>query len=313
MKWVGECVVDDDMWSVLMHDRDYLAERNFEQLTCEQQLAVNNELSLFWSSEKPPVALVKSNTIIVAGRPVELRTYFPIDDTEGQVIVWVHGGGWKEGSLDGYDRLMRILANAARCPVVGIGYTKAPKAQFPSQLGELRSAFLYIAEVLFPARTHRGIAGYSAGANLTLAALSACSDELGRGYFERACLACGVYGYDFDTPSYRQYDDGVFGSSKARIRDLIETYAPGAVDRRDPLVFPVHTRQDVCSDFLVVSAEHDLLRDDSHKLAGCLRTQGNRVSRLEVPGVTHIFLQRSMRLPIANRVIEDMALYLTGL
>lgn len=311
MKQPEPPLIDEDMRAVLDHDERFLAARRFDQLSAEQQLAVNDELALHWSSERPPVALVTSEAIVVSGRPVELRTFFPKNDMSESYIVWVHGGGWKEGSLDGYERLMRILANAARCAVVGIGYTKAPGAQFPAQLEELHSAFRHISETLLPDRRQRSIAGYSAGANLILAALSAYSDDLGRGYFQRACLACGVYDCDFETPSYRQYD-GQFGSSKARMLDILETYAPGAVSRRDPLVFPLHARQDVCNDFYILSAQHDLLTDESDRLVASLRAQGKTVAAQEVRGVTHIFLQRSMRLPVACRTIEDMGLYLAG-
>ena len=229
MRQLEPFLIDEGMRAVLEHDERFLAERQFDRLSPEERLAVNDELALYWSSERPPVALVTSETIVVAGRPVELRVFFPKNDTGDSYVVWVHGGGWKEGSLDGYERLMRILANAACCAVVGIGYSKAPGARFPAQLLELRSAFYAISETLFPDRGQRSISGYSAGANLILAALSAYSDDLGHGYFQKACLACGVYDWDFGTVSYRQYDDELFGSSKARMLELLETYAPGAL------------------------------------------------------------------------------------
>lgn len=305
-------LIDDDMRAVLEHDARFLDERNFERLSEAAQLAVNDELSLYWSSEKPPVEHVESEALTVADRQVELRTFFPVGDTGDRYIVWVHGGGWKEGSLDGYERLMRILANASKCAVVGIGYTKAPEAQFPSQLHEVYAAFQYISSEIFPGRKHRSVAGYSAGANLILATLSAYSGELAPGYFECACLACGVYDCDFDTASYAAYDNAVLGSSKARMLDILETYAPGAVARCDPLVFPVNSRQNACERFLIVYAEHDLLRDDSLKLAGSLKTQGKEVTTRKILGVTHIFLQRSMRLPIAHQTIVDMGKYLSA-
>ncbi|NIA69379.1 alpha/beta hydrolase [Pelagibius litoralis] len=305
-------VIDDDMRAALEHDAAFLEQRNFDLLAADGQLALNDELSLYWSSEKPPVAFVKSEMIVVADRSIELRTFFPKGDMTDRYIVWVHGGGWNEGSLDGYERLMRILANSARCAVVGIGYTKAPVAQFPTQLNELYSAFQYISKVLFPDRPCRSVAGYSAGANLIVSTLTAYAEELGPDYFQRAGLACGVYDCDFGLPSYSRYDNTVLGSSKARLLDILETYAPGAISRRDPLVFPVHSHQGVCSDFLVVYAEHDLLRDDSIKLAESLRDQGKNVMARQISGVTHIFLQRSMRVSVAYQTIVDMGKYLSA-
>lgn len=312
MRQLDEFLIDDDMRAALEHDIRFFQERNFESLTAAEQIAANDELSLYWSAEKPPVAEVKSEILMAGGRPVELRSFFPTDDAADRVIVWVHGGGWKEGSLDGYERLMRILANSANCAVVGVGYTKAPEAQFPSQLNELYAAFQYVSNVLFPGRTHRSVAGYSAGANLLLSTLSAYDNELGVGYFQRACLACGVYDCDSGTPSYNEYDNTALGSSRTRMLDILETYAPGAVARGDPLVFPVDSHQNACDRFLIVYAEHDLLRDDSIKLAKSLRAQGKDVTTRKVPGVAHIFLQRSMRVPIAFQTIVDMGKYLSG-
>ncbi len=312
MMQLDEFLIDEDMRAVIEHDRQYLEERNFEQLTDEEQLKINNELSLYWSADKPSVDCIQSEILIVANRSIELRTYFPKDDVRTKYIVWVHGGGWKEGSLDGYDRLMRILANAARCAVVGIGYTKAPAAQFPAQINELRSGFEYIAETMLPDRPVRVVAGYSAGANLILSTLVAYQDELGRGYFRRACLACGVYDCDFSTRSYNRYDDAWFGNSKARMRQVLEIYAPGAISRHDPVVFPLRSNQSVCNDFLIIYAEHDLLRDDSVNLVESLRSQGKSVTARQIAGVTHIFLQRSMRIPIAFRTIVDIGEYLSA-
>lgn len=204
---------------------------------------------------------------------------------------------------------MRILANAAKCPVIGIGYSKAPGAQFPAQVDELFAAFRYIAKTMFPDRRERRVAGYSAGANLILSTLAAYREELGQGYFQRACLVCGVYDCDIATPSYDLYDDAPFGSSRARMLELFETYAPGAVSRSDPLVFPIRSHQSVCDNFLIVYAEHDLLRDDSVNLVESLHTQGKNVTARQILGVTHIFLQRSMKVAIAFRTITDMGEY----
>ncbi len=308
----GDFPLDPDMRAALERDAAFLAERNYEVASEAEKLAISEALSLSWNTDRPPVEPVRSETIRVAGRPVELRTYQPGDDTGDGYVIWVHGGGWNEGSLDIYDRLMRVLANASACPVTGIGYTRVPKARYPAQIGELVHACRHIAERIFPERRHRFIGGYSAGANLILSSMLVHEDTLGAGYFSGACLACGVFDYDLSSHSHLLYD-GYFDSSATRLNGIIEDYAPGAIARRDPIVFPVNGSPALCDRFLVIAAEHDMLRDDSMRLAAHLKKIGKDVTTRCVPSVSHIFLQRSMGVEAGQRTIVETGAYFAGL
>ena len=258
------------------------------------------------------MADVRSVHLSVGGRRVELRSFHPSNDTGERYVVWVHGGGWKEGTLDGNERLMRVLANSSECVVVGVEYSKVPECRFPTQIDELYEACRHIDGSLFPDRQTRSIAGYSAGANLVLAVMAKYDSLFPKNYFAGAGLICGVYGVDFETPSYRRYADAPFGRSRTSMIEILDDYAPGAIERQDPLVFPIDANPCACRDFLIVSAEHDLLRDDSAELARRLSSQGVDATHHQVPGVTHIFIQRSMRVQKAQSAIERVGTYLSG-
>jgi hypothetical protein len=47
-----------------------------------------------------------------------VRIYTPLDAPVGlfPCLVYLHGGGWVLGSLEGYETLCRTLANRTRCP-----------------------------------------------------------------------------------------------------------------------------------------------------------------------------------------------------
>src|SRR2546429_40652 len=49
-------------------------------------------------------------------------------------LLFLHGGGWVVGDLDGADPLCRALANRAGCLVVSIDYPLAPEHRFPAAL-----------------------------------------------------------------------------------------------------------------------------------------------------------------------------------
>ena len=48
-----------------------------------------------------------------------------------RAILYLHGGGYVVGDLDTHDRIMRLLALKADCPVLGIDYALSPERRFP--------------------------------------------------------------------------------------------------------------------------------------------------------------------------------------
>ncbi len=302
-------LLSDEMRDVLAFDQAFRDVHDFTEKSVEEQILIESMLSLHWAADGPEMESIHSVMLPIGDNRIELRTFTPANDAGDRYVVWVHGGGWREGSLDGYERLMRVLAESAACPVVGVGYTMAPMAQFPRQIGELLAAYEFVAKQLLPQRTLRYVAGYSAGANLIMSSLTYYQERLGKDYFARAALACGVYDCEFTTASYQNYE-GYFGSSSTRMTQLLELYAPGAIARQDPVVFSVNSRQNVCRNFLILTAEHDLLKDESGRLVASLSSQGHNAAHLEIPGVTHIFIQRSRAMVAARQAIQKLGRYL---
>src|SRR5262249_60868199 len=76
-----------------------------------------------------PVARVED---VVIGRPdggaaLPARAYWPTGLEPVGALVWLHGGGWCIGDLDGFDRVCRSLCNAAAATAVSIDYRLAPE------------------------------------------------------------------------------------------------------------------------------------------------------------------------------------------
>lgn len=60
-------------------------------------------------------------------------------------VVWVHGGAWVSGDKNNVDNYLKILASYGYT-TVGVDYTIAPEAQYPTPLLQLNDALKYLQE-----------------------------------------------------------------------------------------------------------------------------------------------------------------------
>ncbi|ASO20014.1 acetyl esterase/lipase [Actinoalloteichus hoggarensis] len=104
---------------------------------------------------------------------VPVRVYVP--DSAGvaaPVLLWIHGGAFMLGDLDGSDSWCTRLADAAECVVVSVDYRLAPEHPYPAGLQDCLAVLDWIAEEAAahgwdPARI--AVGGSSAGAGLAAA------------------------------------------------------------------------------------------------------------------------------------------------
>jgi epsilon-lactone hydrolase len=94
---------------------------------------------------------------------------------DGQRILYLHGGGYVVGSLEGYRSLTAHLAVQTGARVDSLGYRLAPEHPYPAALDDALAAYRAILAETSPDRI--AIAGDSAGGGLTLALLLAARDE----------------------------------------------------------------------------------------------------------------------------------------
>ena len=90
----------------------------------------------------------------------------------GRGLIFVHGGGWVAGTLDGYDHLCLRLSREAQATVVSVDYRLAPEHPFPAALEDCCAAVLWVQgnrDELGISTGQLTIAGSSAGGNLALA------------------------------------------------------------------------------------------------------------------------------------------------
>lgn len=188
-------------------------------------------------------------------------------------IVFAHGGGFVLGDLDTHDAVVRRLAAATGRTVVAVDYRRAPEHPFPAAADDV----LTVLDAQPPGRL--AVAGDSAGGFLAILAALARRDRV-----DAQLLVCPVAGLTLDQPSVAAKGTG-HGLDAGELREWISWWAADAAP--DPLT------EDLAGlpAALVVTCEHDPLRDGGDRYASRLRTAGVRVVHRTEPGLEHNFAQ----------------------
>ncbi len=88
------------------------------------------------------------------------------------LLVFFHGGGWVQGSVDSHDSGCRWVADRAGVRVLSVGYRRAPEHVFPAAFDDALAAYLAAAESPGDFGADRvAVGGDSAGGNLAAAAV----------------------------------------------------------------------------------------------------------------------------------------------
>ncbi|RKQ86551.1 acetyl esterase [Solirubrobacter pauli] len=219
----------------------------------------------------------------IAGVPV--RVYEPAEATG--TIAYLHGGGWVMGSRDSVDAVCRALAGDARARVVSVGYRLAPEHPFPAALDDTLNVVRALEGPV-------AVAGDSAGGNL--AAVAAL--KLPNVVFQ--LLIYPVTDAGLNTPSYSEFD-GDFGLTAASMRRFFKLYLDGA-DGLQPDVSPLRADLGAAPPALVITASHDVLRDDGEAYAAALPDAELR----RIDGTVHGFW-RWQTTEIARTTVREAA------
>lgn len=244
-------------------------------------------------------ALVRPSTIGVGairdldadGVPVRLYVPPGEEDHVTGALVWLHGGGWVLGSIDGHDDLCRALCRGSGHRVVSVEYRLAPEDPFPAGLDDTRTSLRWIVEHadslgIDPARV--AIGGDSAGANL--AAVVAHDPPVP---LCQQVLVYPVADARGGSDSYLAWGDGHFLTASG-MAWFVDLYLSGGVgDPSDPRVSPLlaDTAAVAASPpTLVIVAECDVLRDEGVAYARRLSEAGVTTSLVEFAGQIHGFV-----------------------
>jgi len=234
-----------------------------------------------------------------------IRIYRPSDEPNLPVMLYLHGGGWVIGNMDGFEPTVRSLSNKGNFVVVQVQYQKAPEHPFPTPFNDCYSTLEWIvknAQILKIDSTKIGVGGDSAGGNLAAAvAIKARDTGLVALAFQMLVYPCT--GHDGSLPSASSNAEG-FGLTSKVMRWFESQYAPTQKELSNPYAFPAVSKDlSKLAPAIVVTAEYDPLADDGRLYAESLANAGVNVIFKEYEGAIHGFNALAGIAPeIANEV-----------
>jgi acetyl esterase len=231
---------------------------------------------------------------------VPVRVYRPAGG-ERAALVYLHGGGWVLGGLDSHGPLCQTLAARSGQAVVAVDYRLAPEHRYPAAVEDAWIAFRWA-----HARFDRlAVGGDSAGGHLTATVARRARDA------EQALtlqvLAYPATDHGCEWPSYRQYTTGP-AFHTAEMRWYWEQFLDDPSRAGEADCSPLRT--DVLSGLapaLVLTAEHDPLRDEGEAYAHALREAGVPVTLHRYDGLIHGFLRMPGVIARADQVLSLVA------
>jgi acetyl esterase len=229
------------------------------------------------------------------------------------LVVYLHGGGWTIGSLETHDRMCRRLAGGCGAAVLAIGYRLAPEHPWPASVEDTVAALCWVASAppeLGEMPDAVAVAGDSAGGTLAALACLRLRDEHPAALPGLQVLLYANTDLTGAQPSMREKAAG-WGLDADTVRFFNSQWVPDRTRWSDPGVSPLHAPDlSGLPGALIVTAEHDPLRDESEAYARRLRDAGIDVELRREPGLIHNFMLLDEVSPAcaaaAGRVAADL-------
>jgi acetyl esterase len=265
-----------------------------QEMTVEGARAMGASLAAM-AGPAPEMARVEDHIVARDDGDVPLRVLVPIEPPQG-VIVFYHGGGWVMGKIDEYETMARKIAERTSCAVVLVEYRLAPEHRYPTAVDDSYAALEWVAEHLSDIAGTEDplmVAGDSAGGNLAAIMAVRARDRSG----PRIALQILIYPVtdaDFDRSSFADPENQLLLTKDAMVWAW-DQYLPDPSRRAEPDASPLRT-PDLAGlpPVVVLTAEHDVLRDEGEAYADRLEEAGVPVDRRRYAGQMHGFFTQLM-------------------
>ncbi|KAI8371636.1 alpha/beta hydrolase fold-domain-containing protein [Radiomyces spectabilis] len=209
-------------------------------------------------------------------------------------ILFIHGGAWMYGNYGTHCGVVHELVNRTPAVVVFVHYSLSPEHKYPLALEQCYAALSWMVdnhESLYINPQNIAVIGDSAGGNLSSALTLLAQERMNEYVICCLVLYYPVLNDSFDDKSYQENEfDSIL--SKEKMIYIWNAYCASS-DRDKPTAVPFKATQDQLKRFpptLVITAEHDVLRDEGEQLANKLQQVGVVANSIRYYGVQHRFL-----------------------
>lgn len=239
---------------------------------------------------------------------LEARLYTPCSKQAGMpLLVYFHGGGFIMGDVDTHDDACRLICEGSGMQVLSVGYRLAPEHPFPAAVDDAMAAARWaLAQCSALGASGVALGGDSAGANLAaVTAIQMAHKDL------PVVAQLLIYpGTDRTRarPSHTQFGSGYFLDAKER--DLFyRCYLAGRPElEADWRVSPLLAEcPQGLAPALLVTAGHDMLRDEGLAYAQHLTRHGTAVRSLHYAHLAHGFINLASVHRQSHRAVQEIA------
>lgn len=258
--------------------------------------------ALFWVDDQP------CETQDTNANGVPVRWLKAPGANEQQVLIYLHGGGFKMGSLTSHHDLMVRLSDAGGCRVLGVDYRLLPEHGFPEPLLDVLAVYDWLLAQGFEPN-QLAIAGDSAGGGLAAATLLALRDK-GRALPAAAVLLSAWTDLSASGASYETRADADPIHQRPMIVALAAQYLGEGGDPLNPLASPLHGELAGLPPLLLQVGDRETGLDDSTQFAAKARAAGVAVELQVWPEMIHVFQQFAAELSEAREAIAGIGTFL---
>ena len=225
-------------------------------------------------------------------------------------ILYLHGGGYCIGSPAAHRNLTSRLSAVSGMSVLSLDYRLAPEHPFPAAVRDSVPAFHWMTEngPQGPGRAKGSfVVGDSAGGGLalsTLVKIRALADRQANA--EIALSAWAAMTLSGESWQTRVHEDLLV--SRAGSERMIDWILPKG-GRNQPLISPVFANLEDLPPLYLIAGDHEVLRDDTTRMAALARMMGVEVVSEVYPEMPHVF-PAFPNLPETIGVMEKMGAFL---
>jgi acetyl esterase len=284
-------------------------------LSAKEKIAATRQLMGTFAALSCPsesVSKIEDFNIPSPAGKVPVRLYVPHTEESlpvaAPVFVYYHGGGFVAGDLESHDTLLRALANRARCIIFSMAYRLAPENPYPAANDDAWTALTWVADHaseigVDPQRL--AVGGESAGG--LLAAWVAQKAAKTGPKLRLQVLLYPNLDATMSKPPWKELGTGAYLVSHPQMIEWYDAYLPSGINREDPKVSPLFaTDLTAVAPALIITADHDPLRDEGNEYASKLKAAKIVVDHTCWPGMVHGLASMAGVLDAGKALIDQV-------
>ena len=252
---------------------------------------------------RPLAAGVRRTDIDAGGVRAAL---FEQEDVHGPVVFYIHGGGFRSGSLETYAFYASNLAVELAASVFVVDYPLAPEQSFPAAIDAVTAAYHWVLDQHTPPEQIL-VAGESAGGGLA-AALLLREASRGNSLPSGTALISPWLDLTCTAPSYQECAATELYFPYEAAVEASQWYL-GGHDPRDPVASPLFGSWRNQPPIFLQASDSEVLRDDAVRFASTARGDGVDVRFRLHQGAPHAWPVSAPDSTATNELLADLRMF----